>query len=474
MTVLELVPSPPVSGSVTPRVATRRPLGRSAGGEVIRFATDVLHLEPLEWQKWALRRGLVRANGKWASRTVSVLVARQSGKTTLATIRALAGMVLWGEQVVGAAQNRDIALEAWREAWQVADDAGLVQKRPVMTNGREEFWIGRTRYKVASSTRRGGRGLRADLVVLDEVREFRDWDGWAALEKTRRARPSSQVWAISTEGDDGSVVLNSLAAAGRAAALEKTHTDSAWFEWSAAPDMDRFDPAGWAQANPELGGLIPFDTIASEAEHDAPEVFETEVLCRRVATLRPWLPAGTWDLCADPHATVPDGAEVVFSLTAGPELRHATIGVGWRRPDGRTHIEGVTGYSDTDGPVLVRAGERLAELAARWKPPVVVVVKGSAADAAATRALEDIEELEVKRVGGVESLAAANGFYEAVLARRLVHPPDPMTAVHLGAVTSDGLWSRRSQAADVDGAVALCLAHHATVHLPKPSTWVAF
>ena len=60
------------------------------------------------------------------------------------------------------------------------------------------------RYKVVSSTRRGGRGLSADLVIMDEVREYRDEGGWAALEKTRRARNSSQVWAISNEGDDGS------------------------------------------------------------------------------------------------------------------------------------------------------------------------------------------------------------------------------------------------------------------------------
>ena len=474
MTAAELVPVAPISGSITPRVATRRPVGRSEGGRVVRWASEVLGMTPRPWQEWVLRRGLVRNSGHWANRTVSVLVSRQQGKTTLATIRALAGMVLFGEQVVGAAQNRDIALEAWREALQVADDAGLGLHTVRLRNGAEEFWIGRSRYKITSSTRRGGRGLRADLVILDEVREFRDWEGWSALEKTRRARPTSQLWAVSTEGDEGSVVLNSLAAAGRGAAMEGTPTDSAWFEWSAPPDMDRFDPSGWAAANPELGGLISYETIASEAEHDAPEVFETEVLCRRVPTLRPWLPGNTWDLCTDTAATVPDGADVIFSLAAGPELRHATIAVAWRRPDGKIHVEGVAGYADVDGPVLARAGVRLAELCATWKPGTVAVRKGSAADAAATRALEDQEETALTRVGGVDSLAAANGFYEAVLARRLVHPPDPLTAAHLEAVTSDGLWTRRSRAADIDAAIALCLAHHVTVHQPRPTTWTAF
>ena len=468
-----------VSGSVTPRIATKRPPGRSEGAKLIRFASEVLDLEPLAWQQWVLRRGLVKQGGRWQSRTVSVLVARQSGKTTLATIRALGGMVLWGEQVVGAAQNRDIALEAWREALTVAEDAGLVHRRPVMTNGREEFWIGRSRYKVASSTRRGGRGLRADLVVLDEVREFRDEDGWAALEKTRRARPSSQLWAISTEGDDGSEVLNRLSREGRAAAASGDLTDSAWFEWSADPELPRDSPVAWAQANPELGGLISFDTIASEALHDAPEVFETEVLCRRVTTLRPWLPAGSWDATADAQATVPDGSQVVFSLDAGPELRHATIAVGYQRPgqpwgDGRVFVEAVAGYSDADGPVLARAETRLAELCQRWQPPAVVALKGSAAAAAAQRALTDLEAVPFKAVGSTDQAAAATGFYEAVRSKKLVHPPDPMTAAHIGAVTADGLFTRRSHAADIDAAIAVTLAHHATVHLPRPPTWAAY
>ena len=368
-----------VTGSTRPRIATVRPKGRSEGAAFVRFAKDVLNLEPLAWQAWVLRAALVRARGRWASRTVGVMVARQQGKTTLAAIRALAGMVLLGEDVIGAAQNRDIALEAWREALFLADDAGLGIHSVARTNGREEFWIGRSRYKIVSSTRRGGRGLHADLVILDEVREFRDWDGWAALEKTRRARPSSQVWAISTEGDDGSVVLNSLADRGRVAADMRAVTDAAWFEWSAPLEAARSDPRGWAAANPELGGLIPFDTVASEALADTPEVFETEVLCRRVATLRPWLPEGAWAACGDPAASVPDGAEVVFAVHAGVELRHGSVAVGWRRPDGRTHVESVAGYGEADGPVLVRAGVRLRELVDRWAPMAVVVVKGSGA-----------------------------------------------------------------------------------------------
>ena len=59
------------------------------------------------------------------------------------------------------------------------------------------------------------------------------------------ATASSQVWAISNEGDDGSVVLNALGEEGRAAARSGQLTDVAWFEWSAPPEVERTDPDGW-------------------------------------------------------------------------------------------------------------------------------------------------------------------------------------------------------------------------------------
>ena len=467
--------SPPV-GSTTPRVATRRPVGRSRGSDAVKFARDVLGWEPLPWQEWVLKAGLVRAHGRWASRTVGVLVARQNGKTRLTTIRALAGMCVFGEtQVLAAAQNRDVALDAWRDALEVAEDAGLAVHGIKRTNGREEFWIGRARYKVASATRGGGRGRSADLVILDEVREFRDWEAWAALEKTRRARASSQVWAVSNEGDTGSVVLAALATDGRGAARTGRHTDAAWFEWSASGDLERSDPVAWEQANPALGVLITADTIASEALHDPPTVFETEVLCRRVETLNPWLPAGTWERTGDPAVTVPDGADVVFSLDAGPEMRHATIGVGWSRPDGRVHVESVEGFDGTAGPVLVAAADRLRELVDTWQPRAVVVVARTAADATVTRILSG-SGATVVRLGRSDLAAASTAFYEAAIARVLVHPVDQLTSAHVAAVTNDGVLTRRSPAADIDAAVALVLVRHGAVHAPGPQgqDWIAF
>ena len=465
-----------LKGCAEPRITTARPAGRSRGPAIVRFATDQLGVELLPWQSWALGAGCVWKDRRWQSRTVAILVGRQNGKTRLTTVRALAGMTLWGEDVVSAAQSRDVALEAWRDALELAEDAGLDVHTVRRTNGQETFSIGRARYKVLANTRAAGRGLSADLVVMDEVREYRTEEGWAALEKTRRARRSSQVWAITNEGDEGSVVLERLAREGRQAADSGARTDAAWLEWSAAPELARDDPEAWAQSNPALGWLVTADTIASECAHDDPLTFDTEVLCRRVVTLRPWLPAGAWDSCADAYASVPDGADVVFSLDAGPEGRHATIAVGWRRPDGRTFVEAVAGYDVDAGAVLPRAADRLRELADRWQPRAVLAVARSQSAAAAERALEG-SSVPVVLVTGAQLAGAVNAFHEAVVARTLVHPPDAMTSDHVASVTSDGPLYRRSRSADVDAAAATVLARHGALTAPAPAAaqdWVAF
>lgn len=433
----------------------------------------------MPWQMHALDHGLVQTvDEQWASRTVSIMVGRQNGKTLLVAVRALAGMALWNEEVLAASQNRDVALDAWNVALELAEDAGLNVHTISRTNGREAFHIGKhARYKVVSSTRRGGRGLSADLVIMDEVREYRDWSGWAALEKTRRARQSSQVWAISNEGDEGSTVLCSLSERGRAAALAGEATDAAWLEWSAPPEAMRSDPEAWCAANPALGWLISEDTVRSEANTDDPEVFETEVLCRRVASLHPWLAPGLWEACADGNVVPPaDGASVVFAIDAGPEYRHATIAVAHRRDDGRIFVEAINGYLASDGEVLPRAAVRLAELVDRWSPAAVLVCDRSQAQAAARRVLE-ASTTPVVALNGADQVRAASAFHEAVVARQVIHAGDRMTAAHLGSLTADGVLRRRSPGSDVDAAIAVVLASWgATNAAPRTPAqdWVAF
>jgi phage terminase large subunit-like protein len=346
------------------------------------------------------------------------------------------------------------------------------------TNGRESFRIGeKARYKVTASNRSAGRGLHGDLVVLDELREATDWKAYAALEKTRRARPDSQFWSISNEGDMSSIVLRTLAAQGEAWKADPA-SPIGFYSWSAAPDYERTDPRGWVQANPGLGHLFPLETIEAELRSDPPEVFETEVLCRPVMVLRPYLPEGAWAACLERRQPLPETPGVVcLGVDAGPELRHATICVAWARPDGRLGVDVAAALDEAEGAVLGRLAARLQQLLERWQPPVVAVSARTAAEATVMRLVPP--GTEAVPIGLADLQRASAAFYEAVISRQLVHMGDPVLDGAMAVCTADAPGqtpSRRSQASDIDPARAAVLAAFEAGRRPAATpaaTWTA-
>jgi hypothetical protein len=434
------------------------------GAEAIDFAENVLGITLLPWQKWLLDAALrTDDTGRWMTRTMCCIVARQQGKSTVTACRILAGLCLWGERmIIGAAQSRDVSLECWRVTVAMAEEADLPIKKVFRGSGREELVLEiddtPRRYKVVTASPQGARGLSVDVVVLDEVRAYRSFDVWSALDKTRRARPSSQVWGISTEGDITSVVLANLQEQGRAAVASGVPGPVAYFEWSADPTFDPGDPRGWAQANPALGYLLDLETIAAEHATDPPSVFAQEVLCWRTeAAGRPWLPDGLWDGTADPAATVPDDAdgEVTFALDASPDLRRLAIAVSWpRRQDDRTHLELIATHTSPR-----EAEAHLLALVPRWQPRALAVLgKGPAEPIAARVAAAAGVDLET--VNATDFDRGVRRLYEAVSSQRIVHPPDPVLAAHVEAAQAarPGLFTLTGPA-DVTGAVAAVLTY---------------
>lgn len=467
-----------VYGSTEPRVMTRRARGQSKGTALVKFAQSTLGMDLLPWQKWLLVSALQCKGNRWLRRTVLALAARQNGKTKVTTTRVLGGMCLWQEEVIGAAQNRDVALESWTEALEVAHEAGLEPWDIHHQNGNESFRIGpKSRYKVTASTRSAGRGLHGDLVVLDELREATDWRAYAALEKTRRARPNSQFWSISNEGDMSSIVLRTLAGQG-----ETWKDDPAspigFYSWSADPEFERADPRGWVQANPALGYLIDLETLEAELRTDPPDVFETEVLCRPVMVMHPYLPEGTWEGCLERRQLVPDSpGSVVLAVDAGPELRHASIAVAWLRPDGKTGVDVAEVFDESEGAVLPRLVTRLDALMGRWKPPVVAVAAKTPAEAATKRCVGSRAEVVVVGIADLQRASAA--FFEAAVGRQLLHAGNPALDAALSLSSADvpgGVPERRAKTADVGAARAAVMACHvATTKAPaKAITWSAY
>jgi phage terminase large subunit-like protein len=155
------------------------------GFECIDFAERTLELELMPWQKWFLLHALelhpteVDEYGDpvFRFRKVILLVGRQNGKSTV--MQALTLWRMFADRcslVIGTAQDLEVAESLWAESLELAQETeelrveierGKVERQP----GRKMFRLrtGET-YKVKAASRRGGRGLSGELVLLDELR----------------------------------------------------------------------------------------------------------------------------------------------------------------------------------------------------------------------------------------------------------------------------------------------------------------
>jgi len=460
-------------GSETPRVWTPplRPLtpATSRGFECIAFAEDVLGIELMPWQKWLLIHGLEldpsSSDGAFRFRTVCVLVARQSGKTTAIQVLALWRMFVdRAGLVIGTAQNLDVAEEAWMGAVELAQGVPDLSSEIAAvdrTAGKKALRLtSGERYKVQAASRRGGRGLSGDLVVLDELREHQTWDAWGAVTKTTMARARPQVWGLSNAGDAESVVLAHLHQQGlRDIEAGNAETSLGLFDWGAEPGCDLNDPTAWAQANPALGYRVSEDAIRAAMETDPPHVFRTEVLCQWVDTARASVfEPDQWDAVLDPSSTLAD--PVCFGIDVSADRSHACIAAAGLRHDGLRHVEVVEYRRGT-----AWVADRVIDLVRRWSPSAVVV------DAAgpAGSLLADLESARVPiTLTSARDMAQACGLlYDAVDGRHLFHiGQDELTDAALAArrrpLGDSWAWARKSADSDISPLVAVTLAHWAS------------
>ena len=199
----------------------------SHGFAAIAFAEQMLHISLFPWQRWLLIHGLELNvdHNTYRWRVVVCEVARQSGKTLILIVLALWHMyALKSRTVIGTAQDLANAEKVWKEAVALAQaDEELAEMIPtdgVYLGHPKQFLIvhnedGReltSEYRIASATRRGGRGFSGDLILMDELREHQNWDSWAAVTNAMNARPKAQCWAFSNAPDAFGVVLRYLRA----------------------------------------------------------------------------------------------------------------------------------------------------------------------------------------------------------------------------------------------------------------------
>jgi hypothetical protein len=442
------------------------------GYEAIEFAERVVGVTLLPWQRWWLLHALeLNEAGRYRFKTVLTLVGRQNGKTTLLKLVALWAMYMRrAHLVLGAAQSRDIAKESWEGAVELAESvpelADEVAPNGVRrSNGEQCLTLDSgARYRITAATRSAGRGLSVDLLVLDELREHRDWSAWGALSKTTMARPGALIVGISNAGDDQSVVLNTL----RSAALSRTDPSIGIFEWSAPTGCELDDRQAWAQACPGLGRTIDESSIRTALATDPPAVFRTEILCQHVDSLESAVDPASWKTCADPSGSLAGVRDrLAVCLDVAPDGAHVTLAGAAQLDDGRTRAEVLGAWQTTD-----QARRELETLLVKLRPAVLAWFPNGPAAAlgADLRALTSAEVVEIK---GAEVNEACMSFADLVAARRIVHPSDPLLDAHVAGsqrlVSGDGWRLCRKGVGHVDAAYAAAGAVHAARTLPPPT-----
>lgn len=346
-------------GKTEPRLYTPelRPLTEetSLGFACIEYANTVLRKTLYPWQEWALIHGLeivgdLKSNWRFRFRAVLYMISRQNGKTVLSEVLASFFLnVLMVENIFGTSLSLEKAEEVWEAV--ISDQESFPElsadiARISRTNGKKRMDLsGGRRYKVGAPSRRAGRGDSNDLVMLDELREHRDWETWSAAAASTNAKPNGMIICFSNAGDPDSIVLRQLRSQAMGKKLDfggDVDSDTlALFEWSAKEGSATDDPEAIAQANPAMGyGLLTERAIMANRETFPEAKFRSECMCQQVESILPApFPDGAWESGLDNSSNIPMESPVWYGIDLSQDRRWTSIGVCGMREDGNWHIE---------------------------------------------------------------------------------------------------------------------------------------
>lgn len=479
-------------GHQRPRIMTVPPFSVSAGREAVELAAYAgLQLDP--WQQFILEQGLgEREDGRWSAFEVALIVSRQNGKGAVFEARELAGLFLFGEQmIIHTAHEFKTGQEAFRRILSLVENTDDLRRRVkhVRTSHGEEGieLLGGQRLRFLARSGGSGRGFSGDCVIMDEAMILGD-AAMGALLPTMAARPNPQLWYGASAGIGA---LSTQLAHVRRRGVEGDDPSLAFFEWSIDPHVtecsmdcaehdDPADPKSWAKANPGFGIRITEDYVRREMPAMGAAVFARE---RLGVGDYPSEFGDTWSVIGeDAWRALADGDSspsdpVAFCIDMTPERSHTSICVAGLNGSA-VHVEVVENRPGMDWVV-----ERARDLHERWSPRCWVVDAGGPAGSL----IPDLERalgVEVVSPKVREVAQACGSFYDAVSSADIVHLDQAPLATALAGARKRDLgeawaWARRGVGVDISPLVAVTLARWGlTAEVEEPEgevePWVAF
>lgn len=520
MTALTVEPAPLV-GSQTPTLHVAPEYVSTAGHEAALLADRAgLVLDP--WQRLILRDALgEREDGKWASRRIGVLVARQNGKGAVIEARVLAGLFLLNERLIMySAHEFKTATEMFRRILELIEGTPAFSRRVksvARSKGEEGIeLIGGQRLRFIARSTGSGRGFSGDCNLLDEAQHL----GEApidALMPTMSARPNPQLWLLGSAPDKDLAPCEPFSRF-RKRALAGDSKRFSWFSWEAqlCSDLcgkgctehdDPAEPATVAKTNPGLGIRLTLEFCEDERDSMSAKGYARE----RLSVGNYPSESGGWEVISeaawlatehaevkDEHGTVTDPGSrpldpVAFAVDVTPDRSAASIAVAGVRADGLIHVEVIAHEVGTAWVIDWFTGPHPETGLTRmetWKPCAVALDAGGPAGSLVADFDEAGIELTLPKYR--DAAAACGAFYDSVVRppeapegwkSTLRHRPHPALSSAVAGAGKRPLgdawaWDRRGASIDISPLVAVTLARWAYVTRPReeeaPEPWVMY
>jgi phage terminase large subunit-like protein len=452
-------------GALKPRLHSPWLKGETKGAQVAELA-ERIGQPLLDWQKLILNDMLTMdKKGMFIRKTSLLLIARQSGKSHLARMRCLAGLFMFGEKdILIMSSNRGMAMKSFnimadiieRNDWMRAQlKDGDIKKGIRRTNGDERIILASgAQLEVRAATSDGARGMTADFLWIDELREV-STAAMDAAKSVTLARINSQRLFTSNAGSSDSTELNNLHEACR----NYPPKSLGYYEYSAPDFCDIWDRKAWAMANPSMGYLISLEAIEETIASSTTDAARTESLCQWISALNCPFSTEVLENSSDSTLEMSVGAYTVFGFDVSPSRRNGSLVAGQLLPDGRIGIGILETYSSQVAIDELKMAASIKAWCDIYKPRLVCF------DKYATQTIADRlanAGVMVEDVSGQQFYKACGDLLEGLTNLRVVHNGQKSLIEQFqntAAKQNDSAWRiiKRRSSGDISAPISLAM-----------------
>jgi len=369
---------------------------------------------------------------------------RKNGKSLLAAGIALYSLFTEvGAEVAIVAGDRAQARIIFRECARMVELDPILSRKLHTLRDVIEYPETGSVLRVLSSEASRAEGYNFSTVLFDEIHVQPDDRLWSTVNLGSGARKNPMVLGISTAGTKTDnrgqdSLCYRLWQYGRRLEAGELKDDAFYFRWFTAPDELEWNSEEAAQAaNPAWGDFLDPDDFSAAAKSIPKHEYETKRLCRWVYSADPYLPAGTWDACADSEIALNEEDPVVIGFD-GSYSNDSTALVACRIADRAIFVLG--------------HWERPIDGDLAWRVPIEEV-EARVEEVCATHAVKEIvcdpfrwqRSMEVWQQRGLpvvefpqtpgRMVPATASLYDAVVNGQLKHTGDPRLARHAANAT---------------------------------------